>query len=370
MIYIYMTIVSVFFMYVYSALDKISISNTNNQLLENPLIELFKRFLFFLSFIVVCFPGMIRYDVGIDYTTYSLYQIPATLVGQANVKVETLYKIVIYFGNWLGRGTTYQWIFAITNLLIVSFVFKYIKDQSVNPTLSVFVFMFGGFFAFSLSGMRQSIGVAIALYSIKFIKQKKIFLFAISLGIAVLFHSSVAIFVFFYVFKNKKINPFIIVFLMAIIYAFSNTIRNIIIVISERVGIYSNYFGGTFDNGEFSRTLVFLIIAVMTFVCIAYLFLDKDKFYQSNTELQVHYMACFVIAMISELPTPSRLLYLFIPIYIILIPNLIDMFKNSKVRLFIGFIFVVILSLFMYRYVYMNNVYQILPYQDIFNLFS
>ncbi len=125
-----------------------------------------------LAFLVIFIPGAIRYYVGIDYTTYSLYQIPAVLSNRPNVKVESLYRLVIKFGYWLGGQNSYQMIFFLTNLLIVSFLFLYIANVSSYRWLSIIIFMSFGFFFFSLSGMRQSIGVIIALWGLKFIKTR------------------------------------------------------------------------------------------------------------------------------------------------------------------------------------------------------
>ena len=364
MIYIYMTIFSMFFAYLYTSIEKIRIVDG----IENNMTAKIEKYLFFtLSFLIICIPGMIRYNVGIDYTTYSSYQIPAVL-GHQVVKVELLYKVVIWAGYWLGQGRTYQYIFAITNFLIVFFVFKYIKDQSTNVYLSILIFMMGGFFTFSLSGMRQSIGVAIVLYALKYIKEKRPILFLVFIGIATLFHSACILFVFFYIFKKIKINPFYMTLTMIFVFLLSGYIRQGIIFISDKLGLYSEYFGGQFDNGSFSKLLALVVIMMMCFVCFVYLQVPKAEFYKFNTVINLHYCACLVVAMIAKLPTPSILLFLFIPIYITLVPNMGSVIKDARIRHLVYSAISVILVLFFIRFVLIQNTYGTVPYQDIFNL--
>lgn len=195
MIYIYMTLFSICFVYLSSVVEK----STD---LENISTKMVENVTFLIAFLIICVPGMIRYNVGIDYRTYSLGQIPDVLANE-QVNLELLFKLLIKFGYWLTGGTSYQVIFALMNFIIDFFIFKYIKVQSKNLPLSLLIFMFGGFFAFSLSGMRQSIGVSIALYSIKYIYQKKPIRFVILILLASLFHTSALIFVLFYIPRFK-----------------------------------------------------------------------------------------------------------------------------------------------------------------------
>lgn len=365
MIYVYMIIFSFLFMCTYDVLVNKKDFNSNTYVV-NRSRHILGIIVLILSFLVIVIPGMIRYDVGIDYTTYSINQIPGVLNHQ-DIKVEPLYKAIIWIGYWIGRGTTYQYIFAITNFIIVYFIFLYIKNQSRYTALSILIFMCGGFFAFSLSGMRQSIAISIVLFSIKFIKEKKLVPFLIFIGVATLFHTAAIIFLVFYFLKNVRVNPLVILVLVIVTYFNAQSIRQILQVMANVTGRYGDYFGGQFDNGEYNKLLLLLVITVMAFVCGVYVFTDKDKFYKYSTELNLHYCACFVVSIASQLPTPSRLLFLFIPVYITLIPNMISIFKLGKVRFLLLIGTGTYFAFFMYGNIFIQNAYNILPYQDVFN---
>ncbi|MCH4102293.1 EpsG family protein [Pediococcus acidilactici] len=325
--------------------------------------KLVSTFLYVLAFLVIFIPGAIRYYVGIDYTTYSLYQIPAILSNRPNVKVETLYRVIIKFGYWLGGHNSYQMIFFLTNLLIVFFLFLYIANSSAYRWLSIIIFMGMGFFFFTLSGMRQSIGVVIALWGLQFIRKKKLIPYIITIVIASLFHSSVIIFILFYFVDKIKINPFLVTLVMAILNVSASHIRDLIILLSTKLDMYSSYFGSQFDNGEYSNTWVYLVLIIMLFICISRFLLGKEKFYKNNTELNIHYCACIIISIIGYLPTPGRLLFLFTPIYITLIPNTIAIYKNNFMKMFLFGITITVSVVFMYWFLFVQNMYAVLPYR-------
>lgn len=362
MIYVYMTLAA---MLMVGMSEYVNTLKTQGDLSAKITSVITSRILYFIGFLIIFVPGAIRYYVGIDYTTYSNYQIPMVLSGNT-VKVEFLYKVVIKLGYWLSGFTSYQMIFVITNFIIVLFLFMYIKDQSNNMWLSIAIFMSAGFFYFSLSGMRQAIGVTIAMWALKFIKQKKFWHYAIWISIAALFHTAAIVYIVFYFVDKVKISPYIILAVMIFIRIFATHIRDVIIAISSKLGIYSEYFGGKFDvAGLYSRTLPGMVLFIILFLCFTRSFLGKEDFYKNQIEVNVHYVACMVISMINFLPTPTRILYLFIPIYITLIPNTISLYKNKNIRLLLYLGTIVVLIFLMYELLFVQNSYEVLPYRFI-----
>ncbi|PEG75341.1 hypothetical protein CP371_06970 [Pediococcus acidilactici] len=364
MIYVYMTLASVLLTMLSDYVKSLNFEG-------NPALKFSKsaisKFLYCGAFLIIFVPGAIRYYVGVDYTTYSNLQIPMVLSGNP-VKVEALYRWVIKIGYWMSGYTTYQLIFAITNFLIVFFLFLYIKDQSKNKWLSILIFMTGGFFYFSLSGMRQAIGVVIALWALKFIKEKRFWYYLISIIVASLFHTAAIVFLVFYFVDRIEINPYVMLVIMVVVRGLASQIRELLIVISSRLGLYSEYFGGKFDvAGLYSSVLPTIVFLVMVFLCISRFILGKDLFYKNQVEINIHYVACLIVSMINFLPTPTRLLYLFIPVYITLIPNIISFYEDKRLKVFIYVAIVIILSMLMYVLLFVQNSYSVLPYRFVWN---
>ncbi|MBF7140306.1 EpsG family protein [Pediococcus pentosaceus] len=373
MIYVYMMFLATMLVGGSEYVKRIKIKENDGYLTARSQIiyrKILANFLYILSFFVIFIPGAIRYYVGIDYTTYSLHQIPEVLSNTPNT-LEFLYKVVIKFGYWIGGQNSYQMIFFLTDLIIVVFLFLYIAESSTQRWLSIIIFMSLGFFFFSLSGMRQSIGVIIALWGLKFIKEKNILKYVITILIAALFHSSVIIFLLFYFIDKIKVNPFFVSLIMIVLNVTAVYIRQFIIFVSDQLDAYSNYFGGQFDNGEYGKSWVFLVLVVMLLLCVSRVALGKTLFYKNNMEINIHYFACLVVSIIGYLPTPVRLLFLFMPVYITLIPNVISLYRNKYTRIMLYGITIIVSAIFMYWFLFIQNIYMVLPYRYNFgNLLS
>lgn len=77
-------------------------------------------------------------------------------------------------------------------------------------------------------------------------------------------------------------------------------------------------------------------------------------------------MACLIVSMINFIPTPSRLLFLFVPVYVTLLPNVLVLYKSRKYRFLIELGIIFVFAFVMYRNIYVQNTYQILPYKSVF----
>lgn len=121
--------------------------------------------------------------VGIDYKMYETYyqQVRSGgmsfLASSANpFRIEIGYGFLNYV---VSRFTPDVRVFmAIVSVLFAVLTSALIYKYSPVPWISVFVFVSFGFFGNTLSFIRQSIAIAIFLFSIKYIKEKKLSLFS------------------------------------------------------------------------------------------------------------------------------------------------------------------------------------------------
>src|SRR5699024_3795956 len=72
--------------------------------------------------------------------------------------------------------------------------------------LSFYLFATFGIFHFSLSGYRQSLAMIGVVISLKFIKQKNVFKFLLTIFLASLFHQSVLVFIIIYPISQIEIS--------------------------------------------------------------------------------------------------------------------------------------------------------------------
>ncbi|WP_148131310.1 EpsG family protein [Streptococcus sp. HMSC056C01] len=325
-----------------------------------------KEAVYFLGFIPLILIGALRAYVGIDYTTYSLYQIPDVLAGSQTVKFEFLDKLVVYLGYYLANQQHYFYIFTIFHIILMWFLYKYIVQQSSNVMLSVFLLLTTVFFTFSLSGIRQSIATAIVFYALKYINQKKSLHYIIYLGIACLFHSSAAIYILFLVLGKCSINKFVGFSLPIIASLFSFSGSEFVSRIMLHLNFYSEYIGSRFYTGAYDKKHQLVTIVMCLFIFLLYYFVPKKEWDDLKLYLNINFVLLLVAILMPIFPTPSRTIYMFVLVHVILIPRLISSIRDYKSKVIITTLFILGYFSFFVFMVLQRNMYETLPYHTIF----
>lgn len=154
LVYIIMIIVSCFFAF-------LACKNTNNK---------FNKILFVLTFLPLFVVSAIRFNVGRDYMDTYVYTFNKILYGATHIRIDFgfyfLNKLIIIFGG------SYQWVFIISSFIINFFICKSIYEQSEDKFLSVFIYICGTLYFFTLNGVRQSMALSLFYYSLKYIEKK------------------------------------------------------------------------------------------------------------------------------------------------------------------------------------------------------
>lgn len=331
-----------------------------------------KDFWLILSALPFFIVAAIRYNVGTDYHTYIRLQIPEIMRG-VTWRVEFLYRQLVKFGMSLGDV---QWVFVITHLLIIFFVWKAIKEQSVHLGWSVFVFMFGTFYNNSLNLMRQFVGMAICLYGIKYILNKDFKRYLITVGIASLFHRTALLLLPLYFITEIKINWIWSLLGTAFCLFISPFLRRIMVYSSNIIGLYYNYFNDIrydINNTQYDFIIFEVIILVICLYCSFYPNIRNTNSFVDGEDRKRNIYIWFqtiatVIACLSRIiPNSTRIILLTSMMQIIYVPYFIYSFKNKKTRRFIGFSFLCIFILLFIRVIIIRGVGHTLPYQTIFS---
>lgn len=362
MIYIVATAMSILIVQFYKSGRSVALkSSTFNSEYSLPSIVML------ISMMPLFLIAAMRYFVGIDYTTYTNYQIPMILNGYYQVRVEILYRYLIIIGNYLGQGNTYQYIFALTAFLICFFVYKAIQEQSVNASLSIYLFVMCTFYNYSLSGMRQSIAIAIFLYALKYIKSEEIWKYFFWIVIAIGFHNSATIFLPLYFVRKIKVPWQFVLAAFPVLFFISGYIRQLLILIMNAFGLYSGYFGGRFDNGDLNLPqglFIVFITMIVIFVCVFY-GSEVDKESDLRIEINIQYLLFLILSFARQLPTASRTLYLFIPICILLMPNIVKAIDNRNIRTIVYLVLFSGTGVYYLYALFSQNIYNTLPYHFI-----
>ena len=317
-------------------------------------------FLAILSAFPLFFVTSFRYGVGNDYFSYASYFENSLQVQFMEVGFDFLVRTIRSYTN------DYVWMFAICSLIFFYFMYRAIYEQSLNPTLTIFIFFCAPYFFEFFSGMRQMIAVAIFLYSIKYIKRRKIVPYVLLILLASSFHSSSLIFLPVYFLYNKRISLHLGLILIPIILVyrpyFANLLHNIISLTN-----YAKYFDGKFDTGHFG--IVTLLVPLFIFL-FAIIFYNKKERGKYDKDYQFYCNLMFiqvVIVLVQDLvPLITRIGWGFGISQIILIPYAISKIKMQKNRVYMT----MIICLLFVTYVYImrfNGGGGLLPFRWVFS---
>lgn len=329
-----------------------------------------------LSAVPFLYIAAMRYNVGTDYEEYTKLQIPMLLKGvDYKLKFEYLYQLLIKIGVALGDV---QWVFILTHLVLLFVLWKALKNLSVDLRLSIFIFMFGTFFNYSLNTMRQCISIVIFLYAIKYIVNRDLFKYIIAIIIAFLFHKTGIFYLPLYWLSLLKIDDKLGLVLIGLGAVFERVIRVLLVKFFQLIGFYSNYFGGNYDvNNHQWDFILFNLVILLSFVIIRRYFInditsatykntiltDNDKIYTFDYLLfNLQLMTTLIAFWSSIIPNSTRIIFMFAIGQIIYIPFLIKNIKDSRYRLLITSFYLVIYAVMFVRLIVMKNMGETLPY--------
>ena len=203
-----------------------------------------KSMIYFSYFILVSQVGL-RWETGTDWMSYyNHFSLFSNFTSLFLSDFEYGYGLFV----WLIKSIfPYYSIFLLFHAIIYYFlIFKSFKRYTPNLYLSLLLF-----YTLSMGVMgsnRQLIALAICIYAVKFIIDKKPFVFLLLIFLAVLFHTTALIFVIYY-FLNRNIKP--VPFLSILVFAFIIGKTQLPLLIFSGLG---NLVGGQISYRTFAYT--------------------------------------------------------------------------------------------------------------------
>ena len=321
---------------------------------------------YFLSFLTYFIPAAIRYGIGQDYfyTYYPMfhsirngaYSIYTNMIIRYNEYGFTVFnKIVGFFTS------DAQWIFVLTSLFCVGMAFKCIKDYSPNIPFSVFMLVLGSYYVGSYSLIRQSIATVIFLFSIRYIKERKVIKYYICTIIAILFHTAAIVYIPFYFIGNikmeKKKYPFVAA-VVVVVLMLSSTVVSYFVSMTRFVDRISSVSVG--DN-----LALYLMVVLVFFVGLLGYTNEKDELYRVFLNAQL--IAVCIIGLSNLLQTTDRLIFTYYYINFVSIPYFLKNGKFGRIRQFVVLgLIVALFAMWCFEHLYYDQ-YSILPYRTIFS---
>lgn len=266
-----------------------------------------------------------------------------------------LEPLFVLFNKIVSLFTTNHVIYKfIIATIFMSALGTYVYKYSEDPCLSFIIY--GGLFynMFSLTGYRQVIAVAFVLFGFRFILDRKLIPFIITIIIGTLFHKTTLIFVLLYILAYKKITVKYL-FTILVIFVLMVIFNHQLFEITKNIFGYEEYAGGY----GFKQVTFALMFAALTAVAI----ITYKPIIQSNSKAIVYYngliLSWLMFPFLIESPSTLRLVYNFLFVILPLTPLILKSFTNTKERswiyilIYVLFAFAVWSSDFTYAFFFM-----------------
>lgn len=331
-----------------------------NKLRYNEKVE---KLLLFLLFLMLFIVSAIRKHVGTDYGTYLYYYsgIENKIYDGEGMEIGYFYlnKITKYlFG---GEYT----IFIVTSLIIIGLVYLTVKKFSVDPLLSIILFMCIGFYIESFNIIRQSIAISLIFYSYKYCETK--FKWIISILIAALFHRTALLVIpFFLIAKmnlQKKHYEIIIIVGVFLFLSYGRTV----VYLTNIIEGFSDYKDSIFVTQGANPIRTIISISILVFCFSAYEEIMNDKKIKFAFTMLI-FANIFALFMMKG-KIFARVVGYFDVFSILIIPYVIKHMKKYKMKKYGTFITMAIIccSSFYFYYSIRTNQGNVLPYRTYVN---
>lgn len=316
---------------------------------------------YIMAFLLLILFLILRSDkVGIDNNNYkSIFQYCHDLNFIDVISYER-HEIGYKYYNKIISLIYYNFNFfmIITAILSMIGVYYFIKNNSKNYIYSLLIFITFNFYGFFFGIYRQVLAISILLYSLKFVKERQLKKFILTVFIASLFHKTALIFLIVYILPKIKINEILvrIWILLTLLFLITKSL-----IIQFILGyIYKPAETTGISGGGYKMLLLLFILSL---VCYYY---QKDLLKQDKNNI-IFINMVFVATMIQCLSTvfgnAYRMTLYFSLAMIIIIPNILEIMKPKELKRFA--VVLMFICLTMYYYYTTTNLINYVPYEFI-----
>ena len=315
----------------------------------------------FFSALPMILIAALRYDVGQDYlyTYVPYFEKVANNMVNDSTRLEYAYHllnklVVLMNGDFI-------WVFVICSFLFFCFTYAHIFYDSPQPGFSIFLLVGMNYLFVFYNAMRQMVGCAILLFSIRYIRKRRLIPFMLCVILAAGFHASCAAFAIAYWFARIKIKPLWALILSAAVVLGDDLIAQFIRFVASLTP-YNIYFASIYDTGQTAYVML-AINAVL--LCFAGLFYQDSEKYRMYFNFQL--AATWITYFSGKIVLFLRFMWMFGLTSIILLPMAVEQLPKERDRKLLTALMVLMYVLYTTYTVGVQNSNSVLPYQSIFS---
>ncbi|CAM2899559.1 EpsG family protein [Salinicoccus roseus] len=326
---------------------------------------------FTFAFLTLLTPSLfagIRYDVGTDYFSY--LRIFSNLEAGNPVRTEFGFNFLNVLIAKLGGDV--HFLFFIVSFLTMAFIYLtlYKNRNSISIGLGIFVFLLF-FYHDSLNGVRQGLAIAISLYSLTFIVEKKFWKFFLYTILATSMHfSSLVLLPFYYIYnvlgdKNRIFR--IAVYLITVVLIFNyGVILDFLLNIFTDFSYYSKYLPDQSVGGLGLGLIAFNAPLIIPGILFYKRLVKNDErfrfyFFFLLVGVLIKFVGYFGADHLNRVADP------FFIAVVLIVPYYYKYLKKNEIEYFLGMLIILfIISLWFYNYIFLGQ-NETIPFRTIFS---
>ncbi len=228
-------------------------------------------FLFFLTAFRSLAVGNDTYTYFYGYSRLDQYQ--SLLDYLSKTRYEPGYAVLCY--GCYKAGLSYYGMQTIISAFIFLSFYRFIKKYSPHYLFSCFIFLTLRYAISAMNVVRMLIAVAILLFAVDKLKERKPFQFAAIVIMAALFHASAIVFIVFYPLARIKLSRALIIAVLGgagVVLLFE---RPLFIFITRLIGRYEGYLQSVFFNYN-KNIAIYLTLLIHTLLFVFLLYTYKN----------------------------------------------------------------------------------------------
>lgn len=322
--------------------------------------QMINRVVLFSIFLILFLLSAMRVGIGNDYWTYR-YEFLDINRADTKVSYEIGFQTFVRIMQFIVGVDNYVPIFAVISFFTCLFFVKGLYENSDRFAFSLFLFMANGFYFMSFSNVRYYFVLALVIYSMKFLFEKKFVQFCLVIVFAAFFHMTVllvipAYFVAYYLKWSKKTIWLIPTACAALVFG-RFPIRKLLFV------FYPYYEGDALDVTNFSWVNIVKCAAILVLCLVFYKKAVKGDG-KAEFFFNLNLFALILYSCATYVPELSRVCYYLIISQVFLIPTVIFKIESKLWRRIILAGVVVAYCAYFLRFLKQgyDPVIQILPY--------
>lgn len=332
------------------------------------------KIIFWFAILIPLIISANRYGIGTDYFNYVSRYYKITSENNIFLSIvnngisEPGWIVLNYLVKYIFDDVKYVFVLSSIFILTFSFTAIYKYRYRINISIATFIFMCT-MYNLSFNIIRQSLAMAIILFSIKYIEEKKPFKFLAIVFLAGSFHYSALIFIpLYWFFRTNKQNwgkvKRGILYLLFILLVFNfDTFFNFLVNLGG--GVFSKY--SAYELNDYSEIGFGNIIIRLPIIIIILLNIKRlkkiDAFMGEITSLYFISLILFFLAYMA--PFIGRITMFFEMIQIFIVPAIIKAQNNTFAKYTLIIIILVYYILIFTNGIIIKNHGETIPY--IFN---